>query len=113
MLKHPQFKQVLFSAVIFGAFVAGFLSDAPEKIGGGKRHIIDDTQGLPVGALLGTPDVHDRGGASDMRTGIHHSLPWLHQVFADAAIFLPHLWSFILGAGQMSTRYCPLSGQAR
>ena len=57
--------------------------DAGKKIKGRKRHIITDTQGFLVAAVVDTAEIQDRDGAADVLTGIRHSLPWLRHVFAD------------------------------
>lgn len=57
--------------------------DAGKKIKGRKRHIITDTQGLLVGAIVHTADIQDRDGAPDVLLGIRQTFPWLRHVFAD------------------------------
>jgi putative transposase len=59
--------------------------DAGKKINGRKRHILTDTQGFLVGAVVHTADVQDRDGAPDVLAAIRHSFPWLRHVFADSA----------------------------
>jgi putative transposase len=57
--------------------------DAGKKIKGRKRHILTDTQGLLVGAIVHTADIQDRDGAPDVLSSIRHNFPWLRHVFAD------------------------------
>ena len=57
--------------------------DAGKKIKGRKRHILTDTQGLLVGAVVHTADVQDRDGAPDVLASIRHHFPWLRHIFAD------------------------------
>ena len=57
--------------------------DAGKKIKGRKRHILTDTQGLLVAAIVHTADIQDRDGAPDVLASIRHSFPWLRHVFAD------------------------------
>lgn len=57
--------------------------DAGKKIKGRKRHIVTDTQGFLVGAIIHTADIQDRDGAPDVLASIRHSFPWLRHVFAD------------------------------
>lgn len=57
--------------------------DAGKKIKGRKRHILTDTQGLLVGAVIHTADIQDRDGAPDVLTCVRHLYPWLRHVFAD------------------------------
>jgi putative transposase len=57
--------------------------DAGKKIKGRKRHILTDTQGFLVGAVVHTADIQDRDGAPDVLARIRYSFPWLRHVFAD------------------------------
>jgi transposase len=57
--------------------------DAGKKIKGRKRHILTDTQGLLVGAVVHAANVQDRDGAPDVLAAIRYSFPWLRHVFAD------------------------------
>lgn len=59
--------------------------DAGKKIKGRKRHILTDTMGLMVGAIVHTADIQDRDGAPPLLASIRSALPWLRHVFADAA----------------------------
>jgi transposase len=59
--------------------------DAGKKVKGRKRHILTDTTGLLVGAIVHTADVQDRDGAPRLLASIRNLLPWLRHVFADAA----------------------------
>jgi len=57
--------------------------DGGKKIKGRKRHIITDTTGLLVGAVVHRADIQDRDGASMVLGTIRKSFPWLRYVFAD------------------------------
>jgi transposase len=57
--------------------------DAGKKIKGRKRHIITDTNGFLVGAVIHAADMQDRDGAPDLLKAIRHAFPWLRHVFAD------------------------------
>lgn len=59
--------------------------DAGKKVKGRKRHILTDTGGLLVGAIVHPADLQDRDGAPLLLASIRHALPWLRHVFADAA----------------------------
>jgi transposase len=59
--------------------------DAGKKVKGRKRHILTDTMGLLVGAIVHTADIQDRDGAAMLLASIRSKLPWLRHVFADAA----------------------------
>ena len=57
--------------------------DAGKKIKGRKRHILTDTEGNLVHALIHTADIQDRDGASLLLAEIIHRFPWLRHLFAD------------------------------
>ena len=52
---------------------------------GRKRHILTDTIGLLVGAIVHPGDVQDRDGAPWLLESVRDAFPWLRHVFADAA----------------------------
>ncbi|MBO0712792.1 MAG: transposase, partial [Acetobacteraceae bacterium] len=52
---------------------------------GRKRHILTDTIGLVVGALVHPADVQDRDGAPALLQFVRGAFPWLRHVFADSA----------------------------
>lgn len=57
--------------------------DAGKKIKGRKRHILTDTDGNLVHAVIHTADIQDRDGAPLVLAGIVSRFPWLRLVFAD------------------------------
>jgi transposase len=57
--------------------------DAGKRIKGRKRHIVTDTLGLIVGAVVHTANIQDRDGAPDVLNSIRARWPWLRHVFAD------------------------------
>ena len=59
--------------------------DAGKKVKGRKRHILTDTTGLLVGAVVHEASVQDRDGAAILLASVRHVYPWLRHVFADAA----------------------------
>jgi len=59
--------------------------DAAKKVKGRKRHIVTDTTGLMVGAVVHPADVQDRDGAPLVVEAIHDLFPWLRHLFADSA----------------------------
>lgn len=61
--------------------IRGF--DAGKKVKGRKRHIITDTEGNLVHAVIHTADIQDRDGAPLVLAEIIHRFPWLRHVFAD------------------------------
>lgn len=61
--------------------IAGY--DAGKKIKGRKRHILTDTEGFLVTALVHAADVQDRDGAPAVLMEAKDKFPWLHHIFAD------------------------------
>ena len=57
--------------------------DAGKKIKGRKRHILTDTDGNLVHAVIHTADIQDRDGAPLVLAEIIKRFPWLRHVFAD------------------------------
>lgn len=57
--------------------------DAGKKVKGRKRHILTDTEGHLVHAVIHTADIQDRDGAPLVLREIIHRFPWLRHVFAD------------------------------
>jgi transposase len=59
--------------------------DAGKKINGRKRHVLTDTLGLPVAAVVHPADIQDRDGAPPVLAAARFLYPWLRHVFADGA----------------------------
>jgi len=57
--------------------------DAGKKIKGRKRHILTDTDGNLVHAVVHAADIQDRDGAPLVLGEIVRRFPWLRHVFAD------------------------------
>ena len=57
--------------------------DAGKKTKGRKRHILTDTDGNLVHAVVHTADIQDRDGAPLVLAQIIKRFPWLRHVFAD------------------------------
>ena len=57
--------------------------DAGKKIKGRKRHLLTDTSGLLVAAIVHTADIQDRDGAPALLETMLNAYPWLRHVFAD------------------------------
>jgi transposase len=57
--------------------------DAGKKIKGRKRHLLTDTGGLLVAAIVHTADIQDRDGAPALLETMLNAYPWLRHVFAD------------------------------
>ncbi len=65
--------------------------DAGKKIKGRKRHIITDTMGHLVGAIVHHAGIQDRDGAPDVLKSVKSLYPWLRHVFADGGYAGPKL----------------------
>jgi putative transposase len=74
--------------------------DAGKKIKGRKRHILTDTGGLLVAAIVHTADIQDRDGAPDLLISIRARFPWLRHVFADGGYAGEKLKKALQGKGQ-------------
>jgi putative transposase len=73
--------------------------DAGKKIMGRKRHIITDTLGLMLFAVIHAADIQDRDGAPGVLKAIRHRFPWLRHVFADGGYAGPKLRAALQGRG--------------
>jgi len=58
--------------------------DAGKKTKGRKRHILTDTEGNLVHAVIHTADIQDRDGAPLVLAESVSRFPWRRHVFADA-----------------------------
>ena len=65
--------------------------DAGKKIKGRKRHILTDTGGLLISAIVHAADIQDRDGAPHVLDLASGSYPWLRHVFADGGYAGPKL----------------------
>ena len=59
--------------------------DAAKKIKGRKRHILTDTSGLLIAAIVHAADIQDRDGAPALLAAVRSAFPGLRHLFADAA----------------------------
>lgn len=57
--------------------------DAGKQIKGRKRHILTDTLGHLIHAVVHPADIQDRDGAPKVLAAIRRLYPWLRHVFAD------------------------------
>jgi len=74
--------------------------DAGKKIKGRKRHLLTDTGGLLVGAVVHTADIQDRDGAPAVFEKVRYAFPWLRHVFADTAYSGQKLETALASLGQ-------------
>jgi transposase len=58
------------------------LYDAGKKINGRKRHLLVDTMGLLIAAIVHRADIQDRDGAPLLLATMRSAFPWLRHVFA-------------------------------
>ena len=58
---------------------------AEKMVKGRKRHILTDTIGLLVAAIVHAADVQDRDAAPRLLKALRSAFPWLRHVFADSA----------------------------
>jgi transposase len=69
------------------------------EIKGRQRHILTDTLGLLVAAVVHTADIQDRDDAPDVLASIRQSFPWLRHVFADGGYAGEKLKTVLRGEG--------------
>ena len=86
--------------------------DAGKKIKGRKRHIITDTTGLLIGAIIHSAGIQDRDGAPEVLKSIRHSYPWLRHVFADGGYAGPKLKQALRGSGDWAIEIVKRSDKA-
>ena len=63
--------------------------DGAKKLSGRKRHLLVDTLGLALGALVHPADVQDRTSASWLLRRLQPALPRLELIWADSAYLGP------------------------
>jgi transposase len=87
--------------------------DAGKKIKGRKRHILTDTLGLLVAAVVHTADIQDRDGAPGVLASIRASFPWLRHVFADGGYAGEKLETALKGKGNWTLEIIKRSDTAK
>ncbi len=87
--------------------------DAGRKINGRKRHIITDTGGLLVGAMVHEADIQDRDGAPALLASIRSAFPWLRHVFANGGYAGPKLRAAIAKLGKWTLEIVKRSDAAK
>jgi transposase len=86
--------------------------DAGKKIKGRKRHIVTDTLGLLVGAVVHAASIQDRDGAPDVLNAIRSCWPWLRHVFADGGYAGDKLQAALADKGQWTLEIIRRSDKA-
>ena len=76
--------------------------DAGKKVMGRKRHIVVDTLGLLIAAVVHAADIQDRDGAPVLLAQIRKAFPWLRHLFADGAYAGPKLERALARLGSWS-----------
>jgi transposase len=56
---------------------------AEKMIKGRKRHLVTDTLGLLVGAIVHPGNIQDRDGAPLLLASVRSLVPWMRHIFAD------------------------------
>lgn len=87
--------------------------DAGKKINGRKRHILTDTEGNLVHAVIHTADIQDRDGAPDVLKAIRFRFPWLRHVFADGGYAGDKLKDALEGHGDWTLEIIKRSDTAK
>jgi transposase len=67
--------------------------DAGKKIKGKKRHVLVDTQGLLMHAIVHSADVQDRDGGALLMASLFGAFPFLVMLYADAGYQGPQFQS--------------------
>ena len=87
--------------------------DAGKKIKGRKRHIMTDTLGLLLFAVIHSAGVQDRDGAPDVFRAVRHRFPWLRHVFADGGYAGDKLKAALRGHGDWTIEIIKRSDTAK
>ena len=77
--------------------------DAGKKIKGKKRHILVDTQGLLMHAIVHAADVQDRDGGALVMASLFGAFPFLVKLYADGGYQGPEFQSAIKRIWRAST----------
>lgn len=87
--------------------------DAGKKITGRKRHILTDTEGHLVHAVVHTADIQDRDGAPLVLAGVVSRFPWLRHLFADGGYAGDKLRRALRGIGKWTVQIVKRSDAAK
>jgi transposase len=87
--------------------------DAGKKVKGRKRHILTDTSGFLVGAVVHEADIQDRDGAPAVLASIRSHFPWLRHIFADGAYAGDKLETALIGEGDWTIEIIKRSDTAQ
>jgi transposase len=87
--------------------------DAGKKIKGRKRHVLTDTNGLLVAAIVHEADLQDRDGAVPLLASIRKPFPWLRHVFADGGYAGAKLATALAAYGRWTLEIVKRSDRAK
>jgi putative transposase len=87
--------------------------DAGKKVMGRKRHIMTDTLGLLLFAVIHSAGIQDRDGAPGVFRAIRHRFPWLRHVFADGGYAGGKLRAALRGHGDWTIEIIKRSDTAK
>jgi transposase len=84
-----------------------------KKIKGTKRHILVDTVGLLLHAVVHPADIQDRDGAPSVLASTRSLYPWLRHVFADGGYAGDKLRNALKGKGEWTIEIVKRSDAAK
>lgn len=87
--------------------------DADKKIKGRKRHIVTDTLGHIMTAVIHPADIQDRDGALMVAARSRSLFPWLRHLIADGGYAGEKLRNGVAQIGQWTIEIIQRSDQAR
>ena len=87
--------------------------DAGKCIKGRKRHLLTDTNGLLVTAIVHAADIQDRDGAPAVLASIRKTYPWLRHIFADGGYAGPKLETALAQIGTWTLEIIKRSDNAK
>jgi transposase len=80
---------------------------------GRKRHVLADTNGLPVGMIVHPANVQDRDGAPALLASVRVRFPWLRHVFADGGYAVGKLTTALESLGKWTVQIVKRSDTAK
>jgi transposase len=86
---------------------------AEKMIQGRKRHLVTDTLGLLVGAIVHPGDIQDRDGAPILLASLRTAFPWMRHVFADGGYAGDKLKAAMAKLGQWTIEIVKRSDAAK
>lgn len=87
--------------------------DAGKCIKGRKRHLLTDTNGLLVAAIVHAANIQDRDGAPALLASVRTLFPWLRHVFADGGYAGPKLETALATIGTWTLEIVKRSDAAK